>query len=127
MFNPNKYRYGILSVKDLIYELSKENPDSLVCIGGNCITHIHVEENSNVISLDYEDLSDSYEEQDVEELRSHKIITQYRAIDMLKVITENLILDQGSDCIKKAYKDLGFDESEIEKLFGGGSNGKLRR
>lgn len=118
MFNPNKYRYGILSVKDLIYELSKENPDSLVCIGGNCITHIHVEENSNVVSLDHEDLSDDYEEQDVEELRRHKIITQYRAIDMLKVITENLILDQGSDRIRESYKELGFNEDDIRVIIG---------
>lgn len=124
MFKADKYRYGILSVKDLVYELSKENPDALVFIGGNCITHIHVEENNSVVSLDSENLSDSYGENF--DPNSQRIITQIRAIDMLETITENLVLDQGEDRIRESYKDLGFAEPEIEKLFGG-SNGKLRR
>lgn len=124
MFKADKYRYGILSVKDLIYELSKENPDALVFIGGNCITHIHVEENNSVVSLDSENLSDSYGENFDPD--SKRIITQNRAISMLETITENLVLDQGEDRIRESYKDLGFAKPEIDELFGG-SNGKLRR
>ena len=44
-------------------------------------------------------------------------IDKDRAIEMLRIITENLIADAGSEEIKSAYKDLGFSDEEIDQLY----------
>lgn len=118
MYDIKKYRYSKnLKVKDLIYELSKENPEACVTICGDNYIHIHCEEDGSIVTLDNEDLSsDCYEDADID-LQKQEIITHDRSIEMLKIITENLTFDGGVEVYKEAYKDLGFSYAEIEQLF----------
>lgn len=113
MYNVNKFRYGYLKVKDLIAELAKEDPEAMLSIGGGNETYIHVDNENNIVMLDYEAC-----DMDVDiNMDKHKIITHEEAIDMLKTITEHLIMDGGSKEIYNSYKDLGFDKENILALY----------
>ena len=119
MYNIDKYRYSKhMKVKDLIAELAKENPEAEVTICGDNYVHIHVEEDNSIVTLDNEDLeSDCYPDIPYTEMQAKEIITQDRAINMLKIITENLCMNELSENVLQAYKDLGFTYEETLQLY----------
>lgn len=62
MYNALKRRKSNnLTVKDVIAELEKENPDAeFTCCGDNYVT-IHVEDDQSVVTVDCEDLDEAYD------------------------------------------------------------------
>lgn len=62
MYNLAKRRKSeCMSVKDLINELEKENPDAeITCCGDNYV-YLHVENDQSVVTIDCEDLDEAYD------------------------------------------------------------------
>lgn len=64
MFDPKKKRQlKDVTVKDVIKELEKENPDARFSVIGDEWFYIHVEGDGSVVTLDTEDLCDEYPEE----------------------------------------------------------------
>ena len=103
-----------LKAKDLIYELSK-NPEAQIKICGDEYVYIHCEKDGSVVTLYNKDSLEDLKEDIDKYSQCKEIITQERALDMLKCITENLVMN--GDNVKDAYIQLGFTYSEISQLY----------